>query len=247
MDKTNTGMHFADPTNTIEVRKTSDLFVDDTATGVSSNQIKDGRSALEHLQEDEQKHAFLLYSTGHLLALYKCMFYFFQFCIKGTKFVHTNISESPGELHLRPKYGGHSESIKRLEPNKAHKTLGCHPAVDGSQTEQFKIIKKYIKQWMRRIHSAPLNKADKVHTYRTNLEKNCYIYCPHAVLITSSVQFYSTFTVYNAITIGKLCTYLTTRGIKDNEYISLAGIFEDAILMYPHTKYGYNRKTLTNF
>ena len=78
MDKTNTGMHFADPTNTIEVRKTSDLFVDDTATGVSSNQIKDGRSALEHLQEDEQKHAFLLYSTGHLLALYKCMFYAIQ-------------------------------------------------------------------------------------------------------------------------------------------------------------------------
>jgi len=88
MNKTNTGMKFVDPTNEIEVKKNSDLFVDDTATGVSANQIKDGKSALEHLQVDEQKHADLLFSTGHLLALYKCLFYYFTFCIKGTKFVH---------------------------------------------------------------------------------------------------------------------------------------------------------------
>ena len=58
MKTTNTGMKFVDPTGEIEINKTSDLFVDDTAKGVSSNNIQDGRSSLEHLQDDEQKHAF---------------------------------------------------------------------------------------------------------------------------------------------------------------------------------------------
>ena len=53
MDKTNTGMKFEDPTREIVVEKTSDLFVDDTATGVSENNVKDGRSVLEHLRDDE--------------------------------------------------------------------------------------------------------------------------------------------------------------------------------------------------
>ena len=163
-------MYFEDPTRTIQVTKKSDLFVDDTATGVSASAIHDERNPIEHLQEDEQKHAFLLYSTGHMLALYKCLFYFYKFCIKGTKFVHTKNSDCPGELHIRPKYGGHLEKIRRLEPDEAHKTLGCHPAVSGSQKDQFKVLQKYIKQWVRKIQSAPLSKEDKVKAYRTYLE-----------------------------------------------------------------------------
>ena len=76
MNKHNTGMSFQDPTGEIKVQKCGDFFVDDTATGVSENNIKDGKSALEHLQKDEQKHALLLFATGHMLALYKCLFYF---------------------------------------------------------------------------------------------------------------------------------------------------------------------------
>ena len=83
--------------------------------------------------------------------------------------MHTSIEESPGDLYLRPKYGGHKEKIKRLQPNEAHKTLGCHPAVDGSQDQQFKVLKKHIKHWIRRIQSAPLNKEDKVKAYRSYL------------------------------------------------------------------------------
>ena len=115
MDRSNTGMKFVDPTGTITVEKTSDLFVDDTATGVSAYQIKDSCTALEHPQDDEQKHADLLFSTGHLLVLYKCLFYFYTFCIRGTKFVHSTINESPGELYLRPKYGGHVQKSKGLK------------------------------------------------------------------------------------------------------------------------------------
>jgi len=43
-------MIFIDPTGEINVHKTADLFVDDTATGVTSNNIHDGKTALDHLQ-----------------------------------------------------------------------------------------------------------------------------------------------------------------------------------------------------
>ena len=193
MSKTNTRMKFIDPTGSIQVSKTIDLFVDDTAKGVTFNNKHDGRTALEHIRDDEQKHAYLLFSTGHLLALYKCLFFYYFFIIKGTKFVYSSISESPGGLLLRPKYGGHLESIRRLGPHQAHKTLGCHPAVGGSQDEQFKMIKSYIKKWTRQNQSAPLPRADKIHAYRCYLEKSCYMFYPHVPLTTSNVSFSTNF------------------------------------------------------
>lgn len=56
MQRTNTGMSFTDPTGDIEINKSVGFFVDDTATGVSDNNIKEGRSLLDHLRKDEQKH-----------------------------------------------------------------------------------------------------------------------------------------------------------------------------------------------
>ena len=74
MQKKNTGMKFVDPTGTIEIEKIFDFFVDDTAIGVSENCINDGATVLEHLRRDEQRHSFLLFAAGHLLALFKCIF-----------------------------------------------------------------------------------------------------------------------------------------------------------------------------
>ena len=116
--------------------------------------------------------------SGHFLALYKCLFYYYTFRLKGTKFVHTTIEQLPGDLHIRAKYGGPIEKIKRLQPSEGHKTLGYHPAIDGSQDTQFKILKKYIQTWVRKIQSAPLSKEDKVHAYRSYLEKKLLYILP---------------------------------------------------------------------
>ena len=136
MEKTNTGMKFVDPTGELIVKKRGVFFIDDTATGVSANNIHDGNSVLHHLQKDEQKHAFLLSAAGHILALYKCLFYLSVFKLSGTKFVHKLVSESPGEVHIRPKHDVFAERIKRLEPNEAHKTLGYHLAIDMNKKNQ---------------------------------------------------------------------------------------------------------------
>ena len=123
MKEKNTGMKFCDPTGEVLVEKNCDFFVDDTATGVSENCITDGASALKHLRRDEQRHAFLLFAAGHLLALFKCIFYYYSFKLVGTRFVHTRNEDLPGELLLQSKYDGEYEKIKRLQPDGSHKKL----------------------------------------------------------------------------------------------------------------------------
>ena len=171
MNRSNTGMQFVDPTGNIEVKKCGDFFVDDTATGVSANHISDGKTTLEHLRKDEQKHALLLYATGHMLALYKCLFYYFMLKISGTRFVHTTIDETPGELEIKPKHEGFMQRIRRLDPSVAHKTLGCHIAIDMNQTKQLEILTSMIKRWVAKIQSSPLSSADKIYAYKAYLEK----------------------------------------------------------------------------
>ena len=129
------------------VEKYADMFVDDTATGVTGNNVPIGETTLQHLERDEQKHALLLYASGHLLALYKCIFYYYDFKLQGTRFVHTTIGETPGEMKFKPKFDGYVESIRRLEPDDAHKTLGIFIAITNNQARQFDELKKIIKDW----------------------------------------------------------------------------------------------------
>ena len=117
---------------------------------------------LEHLQKDEQKHAFLLFASGHLLALFKCVFYYYAFKLVGTKFVHTRNEELPGKMFLKSKYGGEDEEIIRLQPDEAHKTLGCHISVDMSKKKQLEMVAFFLsKPITRAIISKWLPKLNK--------------------------------------------------------------------------------------
>ena len=199
MERENTGMRFVDPTGDIVVTKTIDLFVDDTATGVTENNIALGESTLEHLEKDEQKHALLLYASGHLLALYKRIFYFSKYKLKGTKFVHTSIEESPGELHLKPKFDGYTESIRRLEPDDAHETLGIFVTITNNQSKQLSVLKDIVKEWTRKIQSSPLSNEDKLVAYTDYLEAKLlyvlplcsltYVQCQELDKLLSSTLF----------------------------------------------------------
>ena len=178
MQRTNTGMSFSDPSGNINISKCGDFFVDDTATGVSANNIQDGGTLLEHIQKDEQKHAFLLFAAGHLLALFKCVFYMYKFKRVGTKFKHTKNEEMPGILQLQSKYDGEVEEIKRLQPNEAHKTLGCYISADMSQEKQYDVIKLAMEEWIQKIRSSPLSQEDRLHAYKTILEKKLLYVLP---------------------------------------------------------------------
>ena len=207
MKKENAGMKFVDPTGEI------DFFVDDTATGVSENCIHNGKTILEHLQRDEQRHSFLLFAAGHLLTLFKCIFYYYSLKLVGTKFVHTSNADLPGEMHLQSKYGGDFEKIKRLELNESHQTLGFFISVSMSQAKQYGVVHNMIKEWMDKIQTSPLSSDDRIYAYKTILEKNYCMYCQHAPshtnnvpsLINSSAQHFSMFIKYN-VTAIEMCS-----------------------------------------
>ena len=133
---------------------------------------------LENLRRDEQKHAFLLFASGHLIALFKCIFYYYIFKLVGTKFVHTRNDELPGELELQSKYDDEYENIKRLEPDEAHKTSGCHISVDISQEKQFEIIRDMVTTWRNKIRSSPLSMSNRRYAYKTILGKKLLYVLP---------------------------------------------------------------------
>lgn len=82
--------------------------------------------------------------------------------MKGTKFVHTSIAETPGKLKLKPKFDGYDESIRRLEPDEAHETLGIFISITNNQSKQLSVLKTII--------NSPLTNAYKLVAYKDYLE-----------------------------------------------------------------------------
>ena len=88
---------------------------------------------------------------NHFLALFKCVFYWFQFKRVGTKFIHTTIEELPGELEIRELYDFSIEKIRRLQPYEPHESHGCLLCVDFNQVPQLEMLKTLINEWVRKI------------------------------------------------------------------------------------------------
>ena len=128
MAEAGTGMLFNDPTYSIKVRKQGDYFVDDTATGVTLNTLKnDQRDIFGQVNYIEQLHSDILFSLGHKLAIDKCSFYAADYVRGKFKHEHKLIHEFPGGIYIRETHDSAPIPVKRLQPFQAHKTLGCQP------------------------------------------------------------------------------------------------------------------------
>lgn len=89
----------------------------------------------------------------------------------GTRFVHKSIEELPGNLEIRASFGGPVETIKRLQPFEPHESLGCQLCVDNNQKPQLELLKTLMNDWVRKIQPSNLSNYDKLHAYKTCLEK----------------------------------------------------------------------------
>ena len=54
--------------------------------------------------------------------------------------------------------------------HKAHETLGCFISITNNQKKQFEVMKKLIRDWVRKIQSSPLSNTDKLSAYKDYLE-----------------------------------------------------------------------------
>ena len=143
MEKAESGMLFYDPTGSVKVRKQGDYFVDDTATGVTLNTLRqDQRDIFQQLQFIEQLHSDILFSMGHKLAIDKCSFYAADYCRGKFKHDFKLIHEIPGSISIREAHTSEPIAVKRLQPFQAHKTLGCHIALNFNKNMQYRQLHK---------------------------------------------------------------------------------------------------------
>ena len=149
----------------IYVNKCGDFFVDDTATGVTENNVRNCKTILEELANLEQTHAYLMYGGGHKIAFDKCTFYLVEFTRDKLEHRHVTISEMPGELYLKEGFGLEPKKIKRREPFEAHRTLGHYLAVDGNCEAQWKTIRKKLTHWNKSITASGMDKETKLMAY----------------------------------------------------------------------------------
>ena len=162
MAKKGTGMFFHDPDKKLTVRKQGNYFVDDTATGVTLNTLRaDQRDIFDQLNFIEQLHSDILFSLGHKLAIDKCSFYAADYIRGNLKHAHKLILELPGTIHIRETHTSNPINVKRLQPFQAHKTLGCHLALNYNQGKQFRELHKKLEQWNCKVKSSFLTASEK--------------------------------------------------------------------------------------
>ena len=90
---------------------------------------------------------------------------------KSFKYYPKSIEEDPGELQLKDAETGKMITIKRLEPDDAHRSLGIHIAPSGHQKRQYNILHKKIKTWADRVRTSSLRGRERMTAYDAYLEK----------------------------------------------------------------------------
>ena len=184
MAKSGTGMLFNDPSYSIKVKKQGDYFVDDTATGVTINTLRqDQKDLFDQLNFIEQLHSDILFSLGHKLAIDKCSFYAADYVRGKLKHEHKLIHELPGCINIRETHDSSPISVKRLQPFQAHKTLGCNIALNYNQGMQFRVLHKKLEHWNSKVKSSFLTASEKIKSYNAYTSKGV-----EYVLPTSSMS-----------------------------------------------------------
>ena len=165
LNRKNGGMKFSSFNKEITVEKTNDMFVDDTASGVTENCVVGNRTVVEQLETDEQLHASLLFSAGHRLASQKCLWYVVKYKRKGCDLTHTPTAEIKETLHIKEGFGQKRKIVKNLEADVAHKTLGHWIAPTGNCDKQSEAIQVTADTWAKQIDTSKLSHSDKQLAY----------------------------------------------------------------------------------
>ena len=161
------GMTFVDPITGKTVSKTQDMFVDDLAGGTN---YKDEKiSVMQQGKKNLQTHVDLVNVTGGDIALDKCWFYHVNWTFEGGEAVAIAMDGSHSVLSINDPATGRRVDIDQLDVDKEHKTLGCFVNPIGVNTEAYKQIMDFAKEWRSRTKSSNLRPDRILHAYNTGL------------------------------------------------------------------------------
>ena len=98
------------------------MFVDDTCQHCNVNI----EGLLQQTSTNLEEHLDVLFTTGGLLALFKCLYYFVQYLFNedGEQRILSK-AENTKDLHVHMIDSNTMARIDQLDPNNPHKNLGC--------------------------------------------------------------------------------------------------------------------------
>ena len=155
------------PDGNISTTRLLEMFIDDTYQLCNTS---DHDTILEQTASNLKHHSEAIFTTGGLLALFKCIFYHvrFQFDRDGCH----NIVSMIDDLQSLPVVTGIDNEpviLDQLDPNVPRRTSGCFICPTGNQKETLKQIMEYATHWAKSISTSTLNPDEVKLSYHTVL------------------------------------------------------------------------------
>jgi hypothetical protein len=133
-------MHFVSPDQTLESKRLTDAFVDDTNIGFTSTDESYSAQLLK-LQSIVQTWERLLFYSGGALNLQKCFYYIIHWhWVNGQPTVYSPTTADP-TIHLTGGMDHTPQAIQRRTYDSAERTLGAYISPSGSSDEQLKQLR----------------------------------------------------------------------------------------------------------
>ena len=120
-------------------------YVDDVAIGVAGMKMESPEMIKNEMQKLSNKYDKYLFAAGGRLNISKCLWYLIDFTRSRNKITYNqNFENEQFDLNVMEAFSKKNKTIKRLNPNQSHKSLGVHLAPDGNQETEIKYSKRKL-------------------------------------------------------------------------------------------------------
>ena len=168
MERHTPGMLLQHPNQLLQSHRHLDAFVDDTSLGLTQTAYQNfdpppnapvpkGTSLYHQAQLNTQFYSRLLFTTGGLLAIHKCVAYLLLFTwINGHKRMQ-KVSDQYAPMRIQQGINLDPDYIRIKDPWEAFRMLGAYVAPDGNVYLQVEILYNKSKKWALKINNSHLS------------------------------------------------------------------------------------------
>ena len=168
MERHTPGMLLEHPNKKIVSHRHIDAFVDDSSLGITrtaydkfeplpDDPVQKGQDLYDQARLNTQFYSRLLFTTGGLLAIHKCLAYILLFIwVDGVKRLQ-KVKDQYEPIQVQQGIHQEFDCIAIMDPDEAFRMLGGFVAPDGNTKVQVEILYKKAKAWAVRISGSYLN------------------------------------------------------------------------------------------
>ena len=176
MERFTPGMLLEHPNQQQSSHRHIDAFVDDSSIGVTQSAydafsphpddpIQKGVDLYDQARLNTQFYSRLVFTTGGLLAIHKCLAYVLIFVwVQGIKRM-TKVTDKYPPIKIQQGINQDYDWIRIKNPEEAFRMLGGYVAPDGNTTKQVEILYTIAKNWSIKVKRSHLNRHEAYVAY----------------------------------------------------------------------------------